>query len=654
MAGNFYKNRIFIVFSVIFLSLMAGNYSLNRSFTKEILINEQLSILKSSSNRIEKWLDNKKSSLTAINSLISKFDSKLDEQIIQDILEKSQEIAKFSSVYAGYENHITISSRVFNKPPNYDPTHRPWYRNTISNDKIYITKPYIDVGLKVPVISICQSIKHENSPKGVLCGILSFNDIKSEILNLKFENGGFIFLMDENLNILLHPDEIFELKRAEFDIENLDLSFTSNHETPSEILTFRPLPNSQLILVAKSFKKDIYTKINEQFIVNFAIYIISIFLFLILAYFYNKRSSRQDKLLEKTNKMLELFANNSSKGILITNDKNEAIFSNKKLGNILNLEPKTYGYDELIEIFPIQTAQKIKNFIAKKSSKKPYIELHYELNKKHFQIQLYLIFTQEQSYEGMILFLANVSQKHKFNEFKKEHERMLFQQTKMAELGQMIAAISHQWIQPLNSLGIFLGNLVQFKKLNKLSDEIFYDNIQRSLANIDYMVNTMDIFKNFYKLETKAQIFDVKKAIEDTIFILFAQKSKINIKITIKSGVNLTCENYQNEFKQIIACLIQNSKQALLESKNKRRARIVIAIKESANQFEIRVIDNAEGILKQQKDKIFAPFSSTKNSSGLGLYISKLIANRKCQGDLYLLKDKNPTIFMLKIAKKVR
>ena len=112
MKENVYKNNIFAIFSFIFLALMAGNYMLNRSFVREILVREQLSILKSSSERIEKWLENKKSSLRAVNELISKYDSAKDEQIITDILDRSQEIANFSSVYAGYENNITVLSRL--------------------------------------------------------------------------------------------------------------------------------------------------------------------------------------------------------------------------------------------------------------------------------------------------------------------------------------------------------------------------------------------------------------------------------------------------------------------------------------------------------------------------------------------------------------
>lgn len=534
--GNFNNNKLFIIFSIIFLSLMVVSHMLNRSFVREILINEQLNILKSSSHRIEKWIENKKLSLKSVNSLISNLDHNKDEIIIKDILNKSTQIANFSSVYAGYKDKQTLSSGDFKAPPNYDPTLRPWYQNTIKTDEIYITKPYKDVGLKTSVISICQSIKQSKDIEGVLCGILSFNDIKNEILDLSLDDGGYLFLIDSNQNTLLHPNESLEHKKAKFDIENLDLAKTQNYETKNEIFTINPLQNSKLILIAKTPKDEIYKKINLQFIRNLAIYVVSALLFLCLGYFYNKKIKNQTELLEKT---------------------------------------------------------------------------------------------------------------------KREYEVLLFSQAKMIELGQMISSISHQWIQPLNALGIFLGNLVQFKRLGRLSDEIFYDNIDRSLKNIDYMTNTMIMFKNFYKIEEEAQEFNIKEAIDETIFILFSQHSKVQIKVLCKNSENLKCKNHLNEFKQIITCLIQNSKQALNERKELKYPKIVIPIKESGNFYEIRVIDNANGIDENLREEIFKPFKSTKNSSGLGLYISRLIAVKKCGGELNLSRIRKPTIFTLKIAKEI-
>ena len=217
----------------------------------------------------------------------------------------------------------------------------------------------------------------------------------------------------------------------------------------------------------------------------------------------------------------------------------------------------------------------------------------------------------------------------------------------------MLSALSHQWAQPLNSIGIFLENLAQFNKTNKLTNEIFYENIAKCLENIDYMSNTMDVFRNFYKYQGKIEKFDIVKTINETIKILFPT-NEIYIKLTVfKNKNNFICENYVNEFKQIIACLIQNSKQ-ILENNIKKDKKIIINVKQNNIYYIIRVIDNGEGIKDNFIKNIFMPFKSTKGSSGLGLYISKLIAKQKCGGDLFVSKTKNPTIFTLTILKKVK
>lgn len=525
------KNNIFILFTSIFLSLMVGNYYLNRSFVREILANEQLEMLKNSSEKIQKYFENKKFSLGAISELISNFDYKKDQNLIEDILNKSQHIANFSSVYVGYENNTMLSSKAFSMPENYITTKRPWYLSAIKSDNIYITQPYLDTGLKIPVISISKRIKKDGHIIGVLCGVISIDDIKNKILDSNYEDVK-LFLTDQNFNALF--EDLYSFDKSI--IDKIDLNKTLSFESKDEIFNFKQLEHSQLILVAKTPKKNIYKKINKQFIVNLIIYLFSIVVFFILAYFYNSRFKKQEKI---------------------------------------------------------------------------------------------------------------------FKQHEREYEILLFQQAKMAELGQMLSALSHQWAQPLNSIGIFLENLVQFNKTNKLTNEIFYENIAKCLENIDYMSNTMDVFRNFYKYQGKIEKFDIVKTINETIKILFPT-NEIYIKLTVfKNKNNFICENYVNEFKQIIACLIQNSKQ-ILENNIKKDKKIIINVKQNNIYYIIRVIDNGEGIKDNFIKNIFMPFKSTKGSSGLGLYISKLIAKQKCGGDLFVSKTKNPTIFTLTILKKVK
>lgn len=234
----------------------------------------------------------------------------------------------------------------------------------------------------------------------------------------------------------------------------------------------------------------------------------------------------------------------------------------------------------------------------------------------------------------------------------KQKQNILFQQSKMADLGEMIGAISHQWSQPLNSLSLMLGNLKHFKKLNKLDDEIFDENIKLSLASIDFLSDTIYAFKNFYKNHSKAENFDLKKAVDEVQFIANSYINNANIKIIqeIKTS-NLECYNFKNYIQQIIIILLFNSRDAIKEAKI--LTNIQINIEDDENNFKIYIQDYGCGIKKEIKDKIFKSFFTTKadKGTGNGLFISKLIAKEKIKGDIMLINLKNPTKFLLKFPK---
>ncbi len=238
---------------------------------------------------------------------------------------------------------------------------------------------------------------------------------------------------------------------------------------------------------------------------------------------------------------------------------------------------------------------------------------------------------------------------------KKEQDTILFQQSKMTELGETIGAISHQWKQPLNSLSILLGNLLQFKKMGKLNDEIFEQNINQALNNTYYLSDTINTFRNFYAISHQKQEFELKKVIEETILILEPYFKNLPIKIEIEEKQkNIRCYNLKNEFQQIITSLILNSRYFLLEDKENNEKYIKITISENKDCYELLVEDNACGIKEEDINKIFKPFYTTKKEkgTGLGLYLSYLIAREKLHGKLEVLSYKNPTIFLLNIQKK--
>lgn len=661
--GFFIKNFLantknIILFSAILFSLLVTNYYYNKNLLKTAITAEQLSVLKSTSKRITNWLSERIKSLEAINSLIK--NEKLNHKNIEKILAQSQMVTNFTSIYVGYDDNSIISSREFIIPKNYNVKNRPWYVNTMKFEKNYITKPYIDTGLKVPVVALClmTSNSHNN---GVLCGVLSLNDIKKDVLSIDFENKETAFLVDDDMTILLHSKERTTLKKYQADFIK-DANNPKNLEFQNNVVSFVNIPHTSWTMVVKSKKDELYAKLNKQFIHYALMYFASFLLLFLIIFIYTYRQKEQILNAQKMKRLLKFFTKNNLDGVLIQNENGKIIFFNKIFIQSFEIQDKDLLLKnslEILKFLPNETYKQIYNLLKNPAPISKNFGFSIENGKKnerHFNAKIINIFNDNKKFEGAILIFSNITEIYKLKQSDKEKESILFTQSKMAELGSMIGAISHQWRQPLNSLSLFLGNLVQFKQMNKLSDEIFTQNLNRCFDNISFLSRTIDTFRYFYEPRSNIEEFDLIKTINDTIFITFSnpQFYNIDIKIKFNKTKNHTCKNYINEFQQIIACLLSNSKDALKQSEVTQK-KIRIFIKTNDDKISVFVCDNGIGVENEFISKLFLPFTSTKNQKGggNGLYISKLIAKNKLAGDLSLRKSKSPTIFELKFKQRL-
>lgn len=109
----------------------------------------------------------------------------------------------------------------------------------------------------------------------------------------------------------------------------------------------------------------------------------------------------------------------------------------------------------------------------------------------------------------------------------------------------------------------------------------------------------------------------------------------------------------KNELQQIIANLLFNAKEALLENAPKKELIIKIILEDRNKEYCIQVEDNGPGIHTSMRSLLFKPFKSTKGDKGTGngLYLSQLIATQKLEGTLSLLSYQNPTTFLLSFQK---
>lgn len=253
-----------------------------------------------------------------------------------------------------------------------------------------------------------------------------------------------------------------------------------------------------------------------------------------------------------------------------------------------------------------------------------------------------------------ILFTISVSYKYgSLKQQTKSYEDMLLQQSKMAQSGEMIENITHQFRQPLNNISYILINIKKRFEKNKLEESYFTNKVTQIDEQLQFLSTTIDHFKEFYTPSKQKENFLIKEAIDSSITVLSAELKKRNIIFNIKYNVNedINIKGIKNELSQVILAILTNASDAL---KDIESPFINIQIDASDAEIIISISNNGKHIDKRDINKIFEPYFSTKkDGTGIGLYLSKLIINRSFDGELKVENIKEGVQFSLMFDKTV-
>lgn len=234
----------------------------------------------------------------------------------------------------------------------------------------------------------------------------------------------------------------------------------------------------------------------------------------------------------------------------------------------------------------------------------------------------------------------------------KRKDKAILQQSKLARMGSMISMIAHQWRQPLTELSGVLMELETATRFKKVDENHILNSIERCDGMIEFMSNTIDDFRNFYKPDKKKEDFYVLDSCQKAIGLVNASLKESNIDLVLNIKKDKLIHGYPTEFSQVILNLITNARDVLLE-KNIQEPRIELSIESMGVLCIVKVKDNAGGIKKENFDLIFDPYFSTKDEktgTGLGLYISKLIIENNMGGELSVKNDKEGAVFKIVIT----
>jgi two-component system, NarL family, sensor histidine kinase EvgS len=239
-------------------------------------------------------------------------------------------------------------------------------------------------------------------------------------------------------------------------------------------------------------------------------------------------------------------------------------------------------------------------------------------------------------------------------EIKKNQEKttQLIQQSRLAQMGEMISMIAHQWRQPLTAISATTNNLLLKIMLNqKLNDEELKYELELITDYSQHLSSTIDDFRNFFKTDKIKIECTLEELINKSLNIIKTSFESNNIELETNYQFNEYIYVYSTEIQQVILNILKNAEDVLTDKDSFNR-KIKIKTYEKDNFATIEIIDNGGGISNEIINNIFDPYFSTKKAkegSGLGLYMSKTIINEHCQGYLTAQNSELGATFKIKL-----
>ena len=251
---------------------------------------------------------------------------------------------------------------------------------------------------------------------------------------------------------------------------------------------------------------------------------------------------------------------------------------------------------------------------------------------------------------GYILFIQNITSSKKVIQ---QQEKLLVT-SRSAAMGEMISMIAHQWRQPLSVINTIMATLRIKQELNILDNSIISLSFAKIEKTVEYLSNTIDDFRDYFKPNKILQEVHVTKAVDKATTFLIDEMKMLEIDYVENIDKDIVIHSYQNELIQCIINILKNSIDAFKEREESEpffHKKITVHATKESTHLALSYRDNAGGIAPNIIKKIYEPYFSTKakNGTGLGLYMTKTIIEEQLKGKITISSSQENTEVVIEL-----
>ena len=217
-------------------------------------------------------------------------------------------------------------------------------------------------------------------------------------------------------------------------------------------------------------------------------------------------------------------------------------------------------------------------------------------------------------------------------EYRKQMEQQIMVCERLASLGTLAAGVAHEINNPLAIIRESAGWMQQLFAKDELKDIPRRDDFVKALAKVEKSVErasriTHQLLGFVGKSESTLSEVNLTELIEEAIQLISHEAQNRDIRIVRQmepSADTIWSDPYQ--LRQVLLNLLTNAIHAVNSD-----GTITITIEDVGDCRTITVSDTGQGIPRENLDKIFEPFFSTKSpgqGTGLGLFVSRGIVEK--------------------------
>ena len=235
---------------------------------------------------------------------------------------------------------------------------------------------------------------------------------------------------------------------------------------------------------------------------------------------------------------------------------------------------------------------------------------------KDIQFATYPLCDRRNRVTGAISVLRDVTKIREFEKEREEAERLSF-------LGNLVANFAHEIKNPLNGLSIATQRL---SKEFPSQDAEYTRLVTTVKKEIESLNKTLNDFLSLARPRLEqGEEFVVSGLMHETLDIVREQVKQHRIILKENISQNIKLIGNREDFKRALLNIILNAIEALAHvTDHERELNVELAGHEK--EVRITISDNGPGMDEEERQRIFAPYFTTKKQgTGLGLFIAQKI-----------------------------